>query len=213
MKKYHYVYITTNLINGRQYVGDRSCDCLPEEDINYLGSGRPLFKNTLKKYGKKNFKKEILEIFESRKESHANEKKYIRLYETHVSQGGYNISWKGGYGSINDTLSEETKQKIREAHIGKKFSESHIRNLSESHKGITYENRILNFGGELNPFYGKKHSKESKEIMKQKKLGKKQSEEHKQNRSISMMGKNKYKRTEEHKQKISNSVKGKKTRK
>lgn len=45
---FHYTYITTNKINGLQYVGDRSCDCNPEKDP-YLGSGRPLFKRALKK--------------------------------------------------------------------------------------------------------------------------------------------------------------------
>lgn len=51
MKKFHYTYITTNLINGKQYIGDRSCNCLPNKD-SYIGSGINLL-NAKKKYGKK----------------------------------------------------------------------------------------------------------------------------------------------------------------
>ena len=35
----YYVYLTTNLLNGKQYVGERSCNCEIEND-KYLGSGR-----------------------------------------------------------------------------------------------------------------------------------------------------------------------------
>ena len=47
MKK-HYVYITTNLINRKQYVGDHSTDNL---NVSYLGSGSILHK-AINKYKK-----------------------------------------------------------------------------------------------------------------------------------------------------------------
>ena len=50
------IYKTTNLINGKIYVGKDSND-----NPNYLGSGIVL-KNAIDKYGRKSFKKEILEI-------------------------------------------------------------------------------------------------------------------------------------------------------
>ncbi len=49
MKKYNYVYVTTNLINGAQYVGDHSTNNLNDD---YLGSGKYLFRS-IKKYKKK----------------------------------------------------------------------------------------------------------------------------------------------------------------
>jgi hypothetical protein len=38
MNKIHYVYIITNLLNGKQYVGDRTCKCDLNKDL-YMGSG------------------------------------------------------------------------------------------------------------------------------------------------------------------------------
>ena len=39
MKKHHYVYKSFEE-EGREYIGVRSCDCLPEEDTKYFGSFR-----------------------------------------------------------------------------------------------------------------------------------------------------------------------------
>lgn len=55
-----YVYIITNLINGKQYVGDHLSYCTDEtHNDTYFGSGKIIMR-AIKKYGKENFKKEIL---------------------------------------------------------------------------------------------------------------------------------------------------------
>ncbi|MFA5154243.1 MAG: GIY-YIG nuclease family protein, partial [Clostridia bacterium] len=95
-KKFNYVYLTTNIVNGKQYVGDRSCNCNPEKD-NYIGSGRPAFDNAKKKYGEENFKKVILEQFPTRLEAYNAQEKYIKQFNT-LTPKGYNISPKGGHG-------------------------------------------------------------------------------------------------------------------
>ncbi len=70
-KKYHYLYKTTNLINNKYYYGMHSTNDLNDE---YLGSGIYL-NRAIKKYGKNNFVKEIIEHFNSREElSNAEEK-------------------------------------------------------------------------------------------------------------------------------------------
>lgn len=51
-------------------------------------------------------------------------------------------------------LSEDTKQKLRIANTGKVLSSEHRRKISESRKG--------KYTGEVNPFYGKHHTEESK---------------------------------------------------
>lgn len=63
--KYHIIYKTTNLINGKIYVGMHSTDNLEDR---YLGSGWVL-KHAIKKYGRENFKREILLILTDRAEA------------------------------------------------------------------------------------------------------------------------------------------------
>ena len=54
----HYlIYKTTNLLNGKIYVGQHRTSNL---DDGYLGSGTKLL-NSVKKYGRKNFKVDVLE--------------------------------------------------------------------------------------------------------------------------------------------------------
>jgi hypothetical protein len=56
IRLYHLVYITTNAINGKIYVGVRSTWNLEDK---YLGSGDKL-KTAFKKYGKQSFKRTLL---------------------------------------------------------------------------------------------------------------------------------------------------------
>ena len=63
-KKYHYTYKTTNLINGRYYLGMHSTNKLND---GYIGSGTRLWYE-IRKYGKENFKLEVLKHFNSREE-------------------------------------------------------------------------------------------------------------------------------------------------
>jgi len=123
----HYVYITINLINGKQYIGDHTIN--PHERNYYIGSGRPYFKNAVKKYGKENFFKEILEWFETREEAFEAQEKYIKQYNTLIPYG-YNVSPKGGYGKNNSQLNENSKNKIRIKKKGQKHSEESKEKIS-----------------------------------------------------------------------------------
>ena len=184
-KKYNYTYITTNLITGKKYVGDRSCDCNPRED-KYLGSGVLLIKD-LSRYSKKNFKKEILEFFDTKQEAYNAQAKYIKLYETHEIQGGYNKNWTGGQWAT--VVTKETAEKISLSNKGRKsnrkgklLTQEHRNNIKKSAiRGSKHPNHIGNITekrrqelldilslywnneGSNNPMFGKTHTKESKE--------------------------------------------------
>jgi group I intron endonuclease len=72
-KKYHYIYKTTNLINGKFYVGMHSTNNLKD---GYLGSGKKL-RYSIRKYGTENFKIEYLEFFDNRIDLANREKELV----------------------------------------------------------------------------------------------------------------------------------------
>ena len=58
----HYIYITTNKLNGMAYIGQRKLPINKTIDNDpYLGSGTRLL-YAIKKYGKENFKKKIIHV-------------------------------------------------------------------------------------------------------------------------------------------------------
>ena len=68
---YGYIYRTNNLINGKMYIGKKvSTKFLAEK---YLGSGK-LLKKAVNKYGKENFKVELLAEAKNKDELIALEK-------------------------------------------------------------------------------------------------------------------------------------------
>lgn len=121
-KTYNYVYVTTNMVNNKQYVGDHSTNNLND---GYLGSGLYL-RNSIKKYGKEKFKKEILEFFGTKQEAFDSQIIWINKFTT-LTPNGYNISPNGGYGNKKCYLSDETKNKISKNNskfwLGKKMSD------------------------------------------------------------------------------------------
>ena len=148
--EFHYVYLITNNITQQKYVGDRTSYVKPDED-KYFGSGIRLYED-VRKYKKENFSKIILETFDTRREAGERQGFYIKLYKTHISEGGYNIQPDGGicYGSRkhsiesrrkiseaskNQIQSEETKLKRSESHKGKKLSEETKEKIKAANKG------------------------------------------------------------------------------
>ena len=105
IKRIIYNYITTNKINGKQYVGMHSTDNI---DDGYLGSGQLIMK-AIKKYGKENFTREILCVSKTLEDAFENEAFFIIIFNTLVPMG-YNISPCGGIKGIG-SVSEETRQK------------------------------------------------------------------------------------------------------
>jgi hypothetical protein len=71
--KYGFIYITTNLLNNKKYIGMKKYSKGWE---TYMGSSKLLL-NDIKKYGISNFKREILEECENSKELQDKEIHYL----------------------------------------------------------------------------------------------------------------------------------------
>jgi hypothetical protein len=97
MQKYT-IYKVTNLINNKIYIGKHETN---NTNDNYYGSGKHI-KRAIKKYGKHNFKKEVLFIFDNEDDMVAKEIELVteefcdRLDNYNQTPGG-----KGGFGYIN----------------------------------------------------------------------------------------------------------------
>jgi len=123
---YGYIYKTTNLINQRSYVGQKkSANFCP----TYYGSG-VILNDAIKKYGKENFKIEILCWAESKKELDMLEIEYIK--KSKLVENLYNIT-DGGTGG--DTTSNHPNKEL----ITKKRSAG----IKQWHSSLTTEQKTL----------------------------------------------------------------------
>ena len=112
---YHYCYLTTNLTDPiKRYVGDHTTKSLND---GYLGSGVELTVD-IKKLGRNNFSKIILDFYPTRLEASKAQEHFIRQYKTHWSQGGYNLTWTGIL-YINGHHSPEICRKIKEGNLNR----------------------------------------------------------------------------------------------
>lgn len=181
----NFVYITTNKINGKQYVGSHSGDI----SDGYLGSGK-ILKYAIKKYGRENFERKIIRECLP-EENLILEEKYIKKYKT-LDPNGYNISETGGYLIYTEDLKNKLS-KSRKKHSGpnkgKKFSEETRIKMSNSAK--------------IRKRYPL--SEETKQKIKEGNLGKKISEITRKRISNSLTGR---KLSEEAKIKVSNFQRG-----
>lgn len=167
------VYITTNLVNGKKYVG---MDV--NNDKNYLGSGIHI-KRAIKKYGKNNFIKEILETCNDREELILCEKKWIEHFDAVNSKKFYNVHEGGIGGDIKkfmDTEKIETwKKNISE---GKKGKTKGIPLSEKNKEGISKGLKKYYEEGGVAPLQGKKRDETTKIKISESNKGKKFSEEH-----------------------------------
>lgn len=101
---YGYVYKTTNLLNNKIYIGQHKGSTF---DPYYYGSGL-LLKNIIKKYGKENFKCEVLEECNTPEELNEREIYWIEFYQSRKPSIGYNLA-KGGDQVVVGCTEQEIK--------------------------------------------------------------------------------------------------------
>lgn len=94
---YGFIYITTNHVNGKKYIGQKKYDNKGKWK-DYLGSGKHL-KNAINKYGRENFSKEIIEECETKELLNEREKYWIKYYNAVNNNNFYNLA-TGGDGGV-----------------------------------------------------------------------------------------------------------------
>jgi group I intron endonuclease len=96
---YGFIYITTNLVNGKKYIGQKKLrPNRVDTDINsYLGSGI-VIKQAIDKYGRENFIKDIVAIAYNKEELDNLEREFIKFHNAVESYDYYNVS-EGGEGN------------------------------------------------------------------------------------------------------------------
>ena len=160
------IYMHRNQYNGKVYIG-QTCQ-KPEKRWNN-GKGyesSPRFYNAILKYGWSSFDHIILYTELTLEQANQKEQQLIQEYHSNDERYGYNIT-SGGH---NFSHTEETKKKIGAANSialkGNKWSESQRELISNM------------FSGEGNPFYGKRHTEETKQLISKHRKGKRAGEEH-----------------------------------
>lgn len=109
MEKQFFIYLTTNLINGKQYIGQH----YGYENDNYLGSGVKLSRAIIK-YGKENFHRVILCYCKDQQEANQKEIEIIAKYNAVDSDEFYNLA-EGGR-SMDYKLLNQCKEKWQKEH-------------------------------------------------------------------------------------------------
>ena len=145
---FYTIYKTINLLNGKFYIGKHQTENI--HDL-YYGSGS-LIKSAISKYGKKNFKKEILFVFDNELEMNEKEKELVN--EELINQiNTYNVGiggeggphFKGKKHSIDNiekmianrqdySHSIETREKFSELNKNRIWKDESRKKISEKAK-------------------------------------------------------------------------------
>lgn len=100
------IYKTTNTVNGKIYVGKDF-----DNDPSYLGSG-VLLEMAIKKYGRQNFTKSLIESCSTAEELNRREIHWIRVLNSTDRKIGYNIALGGTGGDTTTNLSTIKKEEM-----------------------------------------------------------------------------------------------------
>lgn len=170
-----YIYCITNLLDGKTYFGQRTLPNVkyrtPENDP-YFGSG-VYISRAIKKYGKENFKRDIIIKGDFSKEQINRFEKCIIRVQRFLGKAEYNLANGGDGGDLSEfidyssskrseNISNAMKKAYKEGKIkprgwtfhngmkGKHFSDEAKQKMRESHLG------------EKNSQYGKRRSEKTK---------------------------------------------------
>lgn len=132
------IYKTTNLVNGKIYIGKDK-----HNNPKYLGSGIVLIQ-AIKKYGIENFVKEIIDSADTADELNEKEIYWIKEHQSFNRNIGYNIAVGGEGGDVFTYKTDEEKEVTRKnisdglmGHVGVKHTDEFKQHMSEINTGKT----------------------------------------------------------------------------
>ena len=178
------VYIHTNLINGKKYVGITSNFVKKRWRNGYGYSENLPIGRAIRKYGWENFEHEIVADNLDEDDAKKMEQELIKSFNTTDDRYGYNVT-AGGDGIRGFKHSEASRAKLsekarqlersgeRNPNYGHKWSEEQRKEASITHKRENLSSETLKKMsenaskriGELNSFYGKHHTEQTKQII------------------------------------------------
>lgn len=112
------LYCTTNLINGKIYVGSHKTTNVDDE---YLGSGKAL-RRAIQKYGKESFRKEVLFVFDNadamfQKEAEVVNEEFVLRKDTYNlkvgGKGGLRGVYEAGRSTPIEKLNARRAERLR----------------------------------------------------------------------------------------------------
>ena len=179
---FHYTYLITNTNTQMKYIGVRSCNCLPENDSDYMSSSNILIEAMQET--PEAFTKTIIDTFPTREIANANEQWLHETYDVARNPEFYNLCIAPKkFNMCGRTHSKEARKKqsivkmgSNNPNYGKSLSEDHKKKLSESKKG------------EKHYLYGKHHSEETRKKISLANKGRTHTEESKKKMGKSQIG-------------------------
>ena len=125
------IYKITNKVNGKVYIGKHQTN---NPYDSYFGSGKYI-KYAIKKYGKENFEKEVLFIFDTIEEM--NKKELELVSESFISNNNnYNagVGGEGGPHFNGKKHTKSTKNRLSELAKGRVYSKETRDKISEGNR-------------------------------------------------------------------------------
>jgi group I intron endonuclease len=122
-----FIYKLTNTVNNKIYIGLTTEKSVAERcrkrnaEAKYRDDRKSYILNAIRKHGEKSFVSEIIDTAESLEELKEKEIYYISFYKARDRSIGYNLT-DGGEGNLGLKMSEETKDKIRQKALGRKWT-------------------------------------------------------------------------------------------
>jgi hypothetical protein len=198
---YGFIYITTNIVNGMRYLGQKRIE-FGIDWHSYLGSGKYL-KRAIKKYGKENFYRNIVCFCYSEDELNRAEYDLSLFLNVVEDSSWYNLCYGGG-GKSGYKMSEEQVERLRQRTIEqmknpemrkhlselakeRNNSDEFKKNQSEMMKSLwqdddfrkkVIENKSV-LQGENHPMYGYQWSEEQRQHMRDVMIEKNKDEQYK----------------------------------